>query len=197
MLSRGQIRRKFFVFLFLLFVPALLFSQKNSGKKVSDTLYKEHSPVKATWLALIPGAGQIYNKKYWKLPIVYAGFGVISYFVVINRNEYMDYKEAYKCKVELGDECTNELAQKYSQENLLDIRNYYRRNMQLSYIIGGAWYLLQIVDAVVDAHLYYWNVTDDISMKVEPVININPANNMNIMPANDPAMNGFRISVNF
>ncbi len=195
MKSRKQIRQKGFVFLFLLLMPALLFSQKKSSP---DTLYKEHSPVKATWLSLIPGAGQIYNKKYWKLPIVYTGFGVITYFVVINRNEYFKYKEAYKCKVELGDECENELAKKYSQQNLLDIRNYYRRNMQLSYIIGGAWYLLQMLDAVVDAHLYYWDVSDDISLKVEPVINVGPTNNYIKVPMSDqPAMNGFKISVNF
>ncbi len=194
MFDRKQWRRKSFVFLLFILMPLLLFSQK----KASDTLYKEHSPVKATWISLIPGAGQIYNKKYWKLPLVYAGFGAITYFVVINRNEYFKYKEAYKCKVDLGDECTNELAQKYSENNLRDIRNYYRRNMQLSYIIGGAWYLLQMLDAVVDAHLYYWNVTDDISLKVEPVINVkNQANAVYLKPLDDPAMNGFRISVNF
>ncbi len=195
MRNRGQIKWKIFVFLFFFFLPSLLFSQK-----AADTLYQEHSPVKATWLSLIPGAGQIYNKKYWKLPIVYGGFGVVSYFVVINRKEYLKYKEAYKCKVELGDACDNELAQKYSAENLHDIRNYYRRNMQFSYILGGAWYILQMLDAVVDAHLYYWDISDDISLKVEPVINMNGGGNNAavVLPQpQDAAMNGLKISVKF
>ena len=192
---RKSIKWKSLVFLLFLF-PSILSAQK---QQTSDTLYKEHSPVKATWISLIPGAGQIYNKKYWKVPIVYAGFGVISYFAIMNRTEYLKFKEAYKCKVNLGDDCDNELAQKYSAENLHDIRNYYRRNMQFSYIIGGAWYILQMLDAVVDAHLYYWNVTDDISMKIEPVINFDNNNGIKIfMPQNNNAgMNGLKISVKF
>jgi hypothetical protein len=193
--NKKQIKRKLIVFFFCLLIPFVAFSQKKAS---SDTLYQEHSPVKATWLSLIPGAGQIYNRKYWKLPIVYGGFGVVTYFVVINRNEYLKYKEAYKCKVDLGDACDNELAEKYSAENLHDIRNYYRRNMQLSYILGGAWYLLQMLDAVVDAHLYYWDVSDDISLKVEPVMNITPTNPIPLTaPAVEPEMNGLKISVKF
>jgi hypothetical protein len=193
--NRNKIKRKIInIFLLVFFLPLTILAQKKD-----DTINKKHSPTKATYLALIPGVGQIYNKKYWKLPIVYAGFGTISYFVVINRKEYIKYKDAYKCKIQYGDECTNELAQKYSEENLRNIRNYYRRNMQLSYIIGGGWYILQIIDAVVDANLYYWNVTDDISLKIEPVININ--NSTQTLPESTISdyskMNGLKISVNF
>jgi len=174
--------------------PKVSVAQKMASE--TDTLYMEHSAKKATYWSFLPGAGQIYNKKYWKVPIVYAGFGVIGYFAVINRNEYLKYHDAYVCSATLGEECDDELAQKYSTENLKSIRDYYRRNTELSFILGAVWYVLQMVDAVVDAHLFYWNVDDDISLKVEPVVNpvlIPQAS----LPGNQPAMNGFKITVKF
>jgi len=167
------------------------FAQKNK----SDTLYLKHSPKKATLWAIIPGAGQIYNKKYWKLPIVYAGFGVIGYFVVANRSEYLKYHDAYICSATMGDQCENPLAKKYNTDDLMTIRDYYRRNMELSFIVGAAWYVLQMLDAVVDAHLYYWNVGEDLSLKVEPVFS--PSYRGAQLPVNRTPVNGLKITVKF
>ncbi len=161
----------------LLLIGMLLFSftataQKKDpeSKEPTETeTKKEHSVKKATWLAIIPGAGQIYNKKYWKVPIVYAGFGAIGYFAFTNRDYYKTYGEAYTCKVTNPD-CTNELAQKYSEQDLITMRDYYRRNMELSFIIMGAWYGLQILDAMVDATLYNWEVDDELSISVKPAV---------------------------
>ncbi len=173
-------------------LPVNAMAQKNS----SDTLYLEHSPKKATLWAILPGAGQIYNKKYWKLPVVYAGFGVIGYFAVTNRNEYLKYHDAYICSATLGNECENPLAQKYSTDDLKTIRDYYRRNTELSFIVGAAWYILQMVDAVVDAHLYYWNVSEDLSLKVEPALT--PVYGMpSKIPLKNMPVNGVKITVNF
>lgn len=180
----------------LLLLNFITTPQAVSQEKTTDTLSLKHSPKKATYWSLIPGAGQIYNKKYWKLPIVYTGFGVIGYFAVTNRNEYLKYHDAYICSATLGDECTNELAQKYNTEDLKTIRDYYRRNTELSFIAGAAWYILQMLDAVVDAHLYYWNVNDDISLKVEPVIApvIIPQNGLQ---TSESSMNGIKVTVKF
>jgi hypothetical protein len=138
--------------------------------EVDSTVNELHSPKKATLLALVPGLGQIYNKKYWKLPIVYAGFGVTAYLGITNRTEYIKYNNAFKCSVIEGEDCTNELAKKYSSDELSTIKDYYRRNMELSFIVMGAWYILQILDASVDAHLYYWEIDDDLSIDIQPVI---------------------------
>ena len=146
-------------------------------------------PKKATLMALVPGLGQIYNHKYWKLPIVYAGFGVIGYFAVTNTRYYRDFKEAYDCKVTNPD-CANPLSQKYDESTLKYIRDYYRRNMQLSYIIGGAWYLLQMIDANVDAHLSHWNISDNISLEVSPVYRPVPQ-------ADHPAWQGIQLRFKF
>jgi hypothetical protein len=181
---------------FLLFAGFIFPQYSFAQKKAADTSYMEHSPKKATYWSLLPGAGQIYNKKYWKLPIVYTGFGVIGYFAFSNRSEYLKFHDAYICSVTLGEACDNELADKYSTDDLKSIRDYYRRNMELSFILGAAWYVLQMLDAVVDAHLYYWDVSEDISLKVEPVINpvVVP---QAALPANDPLMNGVKITVKF
>lgn len=172
--------------------------QETKIKKSADTtVVRSHSPHKATLLSLIPGAGQIYNKKYWKLPIVYAGFAVTGYFGVTKGQEYRKYRDAYICSAALGADCTNPLAEKYTAEDLQTIRDYYRRNMELSYIIMGAWYVIQILDATVDAHLYYWEVNDNLSVRVDPMIeslNMYPASP--IMPAN-VTPNGLRVTVNF
>lgn len=162
-----------FIFSILFFLTHIvgqdIYAQKKSSKSDS-TEVKVHSPKKATYLALIPGAGQIYNKKYWKVPIVYAGFGVMGYFAIANRKEYLIYNEAYTCSVLEGDDCTNDLTDRYSSDELKSIKDYYQRNMELSFIIMGAWYVLQILDASVDAHLYYWEVNEDLSVDIQPVV---------------------------
>ncbi len=168
------------VFLLTSTMPAAAhpFSErKKESQTENDTLkHPPRDPKKAMLLALVPGLGQIYNHKYWKLPIVYTGFAVIGYFAVTNRNYYRTFKEAYDYKVSHPDcnpastDCDNEWAKKYDKETLQMIRDYYRRNMQLSYIIGGAWYLLQMIDANVDAHLSHWNISNNLSLDVAPVV---------------------------
>ncbi len=192
---------------FVLFFSLLFFgvttcdAQEENEKKnieIKDTVAVQiHSPHKATLMALAPGLGQIYNKKYWKLPIVYAGFGVTGYFAITNGQEYRKYRDAYNCSVTLEDECTNELAEKYSSDDLQTIKDYYRRNMELSYIIMGAWYVLQMLDATVDAHLYYWEVNDNLSVRVDPMIQpIQMAQPASGLPGN-VSPNGVRITVSF
>lgn len=167
-----------------------LLSKNKEHKTKSDTLkYPPRNPKKAMLMALIPGLGQIYNHKYWKIPIVYTGFAVIGYFAITNRNEYTIFKKAYDCKVSNPD-CQNPLALKYDAATLKMIRDYYRRNMQLSFIIGGAWYLLQIIDANVDAHLSHWNISNNLSLDVTPVIQ--PYD----LP-NAPAYKGISLHFNF
>ena len=185
--------------------------------ELDSTIVEVHSPKKATLLALIPGAGQIYNKKYWKLPIVYSGFAVIGYFAITNRSEYLLYQDAYICKVNgnennlnthydtsqdayvcnVNDKTCNDLSRKYTSEQLKSARDYYRRNMELSYILLAAWYGLQILDASVDAHLYNWEVNDNLSVRVEPTIQQIPIANQQLTLGNSLNHNGFKITVSF
>ena len=141
--------------------------KQKKKKRKKKVLYR--SPKKATLMALMPGLGQIYNHKYWKVPIVYTGFAVLGYFIVTNTREYHTFRDAYNATADTA--TTNPYALKYSPSQLRIVRDYYRRNMQLSYILTGAWYILQIVDANVDAHLTRWNISNNLSLEVEPVIN--------------------------
>jgi hypothetical protein len=178
---------------------ALLMKQSQRINQKIDTFFSKPNPKTATYLSLFPGLGQIYNKKYWKLPIVYAGFGVIGYFAFDNRNYYLQYKEAYACKVNEGDDCEDPLAQNYTASNLQTIRDGYRRNMELSFIFMGLWYILQMLDATVDAHLYYWEIDETTTLQVQP--NIQPASWMsqpvlsNSPPS--PGFNGITVSLKF
>ena len=180
---------------------ALLMKQSVHINQKIDRFFEKPNPKTATYLALVPGLGQIYNKKYWKLPIVYAGFAVTGYFALSNRDYYLQYKEAYKCKLDEPDECEDPLAQKYSAEDLQTIRDYYRRNMELSFIIMAAWYVLQMLDATVDAHLYYWEIDESTTLSVQPLIN--PATltrNKKITNSGQygtPAYNGLTVSLKF
>jgi hypothetical protein len=178
-------------------------AQKKNKKnnKVSDsTIVKKHSPKKATYLALVPGLGQIYNKKYWKLPIVYAGFAATGYFGITNRKEFLLYNEAYKCSlIETEDDddivCDNELAAKYTSDELKSLKDYYRRNMELSFIVMGAWYVLQLLDASVDAHLYYWEINEDLNVNIQPVTQ--PIIPSMAQPGQNLQYNGIKVSFNF
>lgn len=131
-----------------------------------------HSPHKATiYSTVLPGLGQFYNKKYWKIPIVYAGIGVIGYFILENRAEYLHAQEAYNYVFNEEDyPIDNDLIGRYDENALRTIRDYYRRNMEVSYIFMALWYALNIIDATVDAHFFHYDVSDNLSVQLEPTL---------------------------
>ena len=147
--------------------------QETKVKIVNDSL-NYHSAKKATlYSAILPGLGQAYNKKYWKIPIIYAGFGTLIYFIGVNGTEYRNFRTAYNI-VATGDSANyanNEYVVRYDANltQLQEGRNYYRRNLELNYILAGLLYILNLVDASVDANLYNFDVSDDITLKFEPV----------------------------
>ncbi|MEI7499745.1 MAG: DUF5683 domain-containing protein [Bacteroidota bacterium] len=166
----------FSVFLLLFLSPATFaYSQSDTTfVELPDSIReKEHSPTKATiFSACLPGLGQIYNKKYWKVPVIYLGFGIMSYFIYTNTDEYLNYKCAY-IESSYGNKngSYSYLVNKYpNKDDLLSAREYYRRNLEISILITALWYAVNILDAAVDAHLYTFNISDKLSMKVEPAL---------------------------
>jgi hypothetical protein len=153
----------------LVFLSCTFFVHYASAQNKKDSLSVMHSPTKATIMsAIVPGAGQAYNKKYWKIPIIYAGFAGLGYLAATNNSDYKIYKEAYRLRLD-GDESTvDSYVGIYSDEDLVTLKDYYRRNRDLSYICMGILYVLNVIDASVDAHLFYFNVNDDLSMNVQP-----------------------------
>jgi hypothetical protein len=177
-----------------------LLKKTNALKKVindSASLFPKHSPRKATYLSLVcPGLGQIYNKKYWKVPIVYAGFGTMAYFFGANHGEYVKFKNAYNF-VASGNKAgnnvppVNDYVTRYNYDVTLlqNGRDYYRRNLELTYIITGAWYILVAVDAQVDAQFFDFDVSDRITLNVQPFIQ-SPTKQL-------PGMTGLTLSLSF
>ncbi len=128
------------------------------------------NPKKAVLLSLIlPGAGQIYNKKllYVRLPVIYGSLGFMGYLIYHNTDQYRTLRQAYLYRVD-GDPATNDEFDFYSANDLKRLRDKARKNMELSYIGFFAIYTLQAVEAFVTAHLLTFDVSDDLSMHIQP-----------------------------
>jgi hypothetical protein len=137
----------------------------------AQVLYKEKSATKASiYSALLPGAGQVYNGKYWKVPVLYAGIGTALYIANWNKQEYLHYRNAYKFRTDNNESTIDEYVDIYTESNLVTIKNYHQKNRDLAYIITAGIYLFNIIDAPVDAHLFNFNVNDDLALNIQPNI---------------------------
>lgn len=153
-----------------------------------------HSPRKAAiYSAILPGLGQAYNKKYWKIPLVYIGFGTIGYFVHWNNNNYQLFRVAYDHWTDDNPNTQDYLKIEavrrgnYDRDNpnhyntlrtaLQRQQDYFRRNRDLLVISFIGFYGLNIIDASVDAHLFDFDISDDLTMKWSPSL-VNMDNNI-------------------
>ncbi len=132
-----------------------------------DSFMLDHSPRKAAmYSAVLPGLGQIYNKKYWKLPLVYGGLGALTYSTIWNSRKYTYYFDLYRFMTEEGHD-------EWEGRTLQEVEFYktsYLRSKNLLIILTVGFYVIQIVDANVDAHLIDYDISDDISLTVDPVM---------------------------
>ncbi len=129
----------------------------------------DHSPGKAALLsALVPGAGQIYNRKYWKAPVAWLGLGVSYYFIQENTREYKRYKNAYLAVIDNDPATVDEFDGRYTSTGLLNATEQYRRWLEWSYVALGAVYILNIMDATVDAYFVRFDVGPDLSFTLSP-----------------------------
>lgn len=141
----------------------------------TDTLdwRQRHSPQRATWYsAVLPGAGQIYNRKYWKAPIVWAGLGASLYFVQRNGKEFRRYKDAYLAVTDNDPTTIDEFEGRVSASQLLDVTDTYRKWRDMSYIAVGLVYILNVVDASVDANFVRFDVGRDLTLGIAPSLEL-------------------------
>ncbi|MBO7647669.1 MAG: hypothetical protein J6S56_06195 [Bacteroidales bacterium] len=130
----------------------------------------KHSPTTAMLCSIIPGGGQIYNKKYWKLPIVYGALAATGYFVWRSAHKMNVYRNEFIYRRDGLVTWQNFTLAEYSDENLLEMKNTQRRNLEISIAATAVVYVLNFIDAMVDAHLYYFDVSDDLSLHWQPAV---------------------------
>lgn len=158
---------KQYVFLLLIFFVC---GMSTAQQLVIDDIQKAENedplrPAKAAFYsAVLPGLGQIYNKRYWKVPIVYGAIGLSIYSYDSNQKNYLRYRDAYKRR-NAGyndDEFQGLIA---STDRLIDGQDFYKRNRDRSMLFILGFYFLNILDANIDAHLKQYNVNSDLSFR--------------------------------
>ena len=145
------------------------------GNTFPDSIFRFNtkipSPKRAgLYSALVPGLGQIYNKQYWKAGVVYAGFGVISGFLVSNVKQYQYYHKIYIGRID-QDPSTTDTISIYSTDDINTLRKGYQTYTQYTVIAGTLAYVLNILDAYISAHLKTFDMSKDISFRAMPIIN--------------------------
>ncbi|MFS4482650.1 DUF5683 domain-containing protein [Hyunsoonleella sp. 2307UL5-6] len=149
--------------------PPIVITDTIVNSKTIDPL----RPAKAAFLsAVLPGLGQAYNKKYWKIPIVYGALGTGMYFYLNNDREYRRYRDAFRRRL-AGfeddeffnfDENGNAISERVSEDGLRRAQQLFRRNKEISLLVTIGLYALNIIDANVDAHLLQYNVDENLTL---------------------------------
>ncbi|WP_055448313.1 DUF5683 domain-containing protein [Lacinutrix mariniflava] len=133
----------------------------------SALVRKEIDPLRpskaAFYSAVLPGLGQAYNKKYWKIPIIYAALGTGVYFYIDNNNQYKRVRDAYKRRLAGFED--DEFQDRFTSDGLIAAQKTLKSNKELSLLITVGLYALNIIDANVDAHLLQYNVDENLSFK--------------------------------
>ena len=150
-----SVLKKIFLALFI------IVSATSSAQEYGDKIPKKA----ALYSAILPGAGQVYTKKYWKVPIIYGGLITSAYYINESNDFYQLYKSTYLNRLD-GDFTDN---LNYSDSDLRTLTEHYRRNREVSALLFTLTYILNIVDASVNAHLFDYDVSEDLSLHIQPV----------------------------
>lgn len=153
--------KRFSFVLFLVLCCSGLFAQP---------VAKEHSANKALALSLLPGAGQVYNKQAWKIPIIYGALGTMGYFVYDNYQKMSVFKDEYLYRVNNNNQTLSSELAEYPTQNIYNMYESYNKNFQLMILISVAVYGVNLIDAYVFGHLFDYQIDDDIAMSISPSV---------------------------
>ncbi len=128
----------------------------------------------AFYSAILPGTGQIYNRQYWKVPVIYAGVAASAYFLVFNSTEYQRYRRGYVARINNPNVVDEFSIPGYSnsqlQNRLKTLQDAYKQQLDLTYLLTGLGYTIQVLDALAFAHLKNFDVSKNISLRMKPVM---------------------------
>jgi hypothetical protein len=149
--------------------------RKANADSLGGSKKYRHSPLHASLFSMVlPGLGQAYNRRYWKIPIIYAGFGGLGYAIYHTGSNFNGYRSAYRLQVD-GDPNTLGSYKGVEQAaTLKEYRDFFKRNLDITVICTAVWYILNVVDAAVDAHLFEWNMNDDLNLSWHPTVITSP-----------------------
>ena len=145
---------KFIFFVFCFFTTKLSFTQSNEITPKEVAIYS----------SIIPGSGQFINKKFWKIPIIYTCIGTCIYFASDNNKKYKIYKDEFLNRQ--NNSISNPELTNISSQDLIVLKDYYRRNRDVSYLFLALSYFINIIDSSVDRHLMTFDVNEDLSMSI-------------------------------
>lgn len=154
------------------------FSQDTLSGQLSLDTVKVHSPKKAViYSAILPGAGQVYNhiampkgqkKAFWKVPLIYAGLGTMTYFLISNQQTQRSLRKEYEYRIDNG--LSSDPQWELYDVNAIDLLyNQYLNRRDLNILGLGAIYLIQLVDAGIEAHFVNFDISEDLTMAIQPV----------------------------
>ncbi len=170
-------------------VDSLQTDLKEQGIMVQDSLVEKRKPINplapsraAFYSAVIPGMGQIYNKRYWKVPIVYGALGASIYWYTWNDDNYDRFRIAFKRRRagftddEFYDTNGDGIGPDFDDDVLQNQQERFQRDRDLALVVTIGLYILNIVDANVDAHLKQFNISNDLSFDIQPFLDLNTVN---------------------
>lgn len=177
-----------YILLFFVFVCTTVQAQQNDSLRNNikkDSIQSKTAVKKAIYSdarkasimsACLPGLGQAYNKKYWKIPVIYVALGGLGYWGITNQTQLKFYSNNLRFENDENPATLNTSG--YSSDQLITQKRYYRKYRDIAVIAGILVYLINIVDANVDAHLKTFDVSDDLSLYVKPYSNLDYNNKL-------------------
>ena len=148
--------------------PVVPPADTNGEADTTDRPFQPNPKKAGLYSALLPGLGQLYNRQYWKLPVVYVGLAVAGYFFEDNLTKYNDYRTAYIGRIN-NPYPTDKYVKQYNTQQLQQLQDDYSKFLDLTALLSVVGYALQVMDAVTSAHLKNFDISRDISMKIRPV----------------------------
>lgn len=177
-----------YLILFFICFSTLAKAQQNDSLIIEtrkDSIQKKRAVNKAIYSkarkatimsACLPGLGQIYNHKYWKAPVIYAALGGLGYWGITNQKKYRYYSD--NLRYANDDDLNTTNATLYNNDQLIAQKRYYRKFRDISIMVGALVYIVNIIDANVDAHLRTFDVSDDLSLQLNPYSNLDYNNRL-------------------